>query len=308
MEFIHIADVHLGVNDGWRQETDGLYKGTTLAFCQVIERCRQEHIDILFVAGDLFHRPPSIRDLRFVIDRFNRLTQTLVVLIAGNHDHIEAGSAWLQVSLPKHVVFFAEEKIAMCELDKWRLRIYGSSFLQETDERRLPGSRLRLQQGFHHILVGHGGDSEHHPFLREDLHKFTYVALGHLHQMKQLTPTAFYAGSPAAVYKSEDWQHGYIRGSLDIDSGQLQAAFVPLSVEREQPEQVPQPESMSQPEPMSQPERTMCSEQMPQPTMSALEEEFRRLCAELPIGRRTAVLELGLTALQRAGEEENDAD
>ncbi|MDO5100180.1 MAG: DNA repair exonuclease [Eubacteriales bacterium] len=298
MEFIHIADVHLGVNETWRQEAVAINEGTTRAFMQVIERCRQEHIDILFVAGDLFHRPPSIRDLRFVIDRFNRLSETLVVLIAGNHDHIEAGSAWLQVTFPKHVIFFASEKVAMCELSKWRLRIYGSSFLQEIDDRRLPGSRLRLQEGFHHILVGHGGDSEHHPFVRDDLQKFTYVALGHLHQMKQLTPTAFYAGSPAAVYETEDWQHGYIRGSLDIDSGRLEAVFHPLSA-------VPEAEE----EPVEAVKTKVEAEVVNrQPALTLLEEEFRRLCAELPIGRRTAVLELGLTALRRAEEEDEDAD
>ncbi|MDD7267985.1 MAG: DNA repair exonuclease [Lachnospiraceae bacterium] len=296
MEFIHIADVHLGA-----AEFDG---GATVkqAFLQVMERCINEKIDVLFVAGDLFHRPPSIQELKFVIHQFTRLAPTLVVIIAGNHDHIDAGSAWLKVRFPANVIFFGSEKLAMCELKRWRLRVYGSSYLQEQDTRPMPGSRVKTEDDWHNILLGHGGNGGHHPFRRDDLRKFTYVALGHLHQFEQLGPGICYPGSPAPVYPFEIWQHGYIRGSLNVNSGRLEIGFVALTEAAPRVEEAPRMEAAPNHMSPAQISTLQTAE------AAGLEERYRKLCAELPIGRRETVLHWGLWALQQAGEEVVDVD
>ena len=89
MRFIHLADVHLAAVPE---------KGTALGkirekeiyqtFYRVLDRCEEEQIDLLLIAGDLFHRPPLVRELKEVNYHFEKLTHTKVVLIAGNHDYI----------------------------------------------------------------------------------------------------------------------------------------------------------------------------------------------------------------------------
>lgn len=65
MNFIQIADVHLGAapeagrrNDGQREKEiwDSFYK--------VIDICEEKQIDLLLIAGDLFHRQPLSRELK----------------------------------------------------------------------------------------------------------------------------------------------------------------------------------------------------------------------------------------------------
>ena len=59
MKFIHIADVHLGA------EPEGLKSGSKSrgqeiwdSLEQIIHICEWEEIDLLLIAGDLFHRQP----------------------------------------------------------------------------------------------------------------------------------------------------------------------------------------------------------------------------------------------------------
>ena len=61
MRFIHIADLHLGMEPdkdcSWSK-----MRGRELwdAFSNIIEICRKEKTDLLLIAGDLFHKqPPS---------------------------------------------------------------------------------------------------------------------------------------------------------------------------------------------------------------------------------------------------------
>ena len=65
MKFIHIADLHLGVKPDrdkpWAKERE---RDNWQAFEDVINRAKEDQIQLLLVAGDLFHRQPLIRELK----------------------------------------------------------------------------------------------------------------------------------------------------------------------------------------------------------------------------------------------------
>ena len=69
IRFIHLSDVHLGaVPDRgcpWSHEREEEIWET---FRRVIVGIRKNPVDLLFIAGDLFHRQPLLRELREVDD------------------------------------------------------------------------------------------------------------------------------------------------------------------------------------------------------------------------------------------------
>ena len=79
IRFIHLADVHLGaVPDRgcpWSREREEEIWET---FRRVIVGIRKNPVDLLFIAGDLFHRQPLLRELREVDDLFASVPDTRV--------------------------------------------------------------------------------------------------------------------------------------------------------------------------------------------------------------------------------------
>ena len=67
MKFIHIADVHLGVQpDAGTAYSAERPQEVWDSFSRVIRLCEMEKVDLLLVAGDLFHRQPLFRELKEV--------------------------------------------------------------------------------------------------------------------------------------------------------------------------------------------------------------------------------------------------
>ena len=65
MKFIHIADVHLGmVPDAGYPWSSARAEEMWKTLGKVVERCNEDQIDLLFVAGDLFHRQPLKKELK----------------------------------------------------------------------------------------------------------------------------------------------------------------------------------------------------------------------------------------------------
>ena len=93
IRFIHLADVHLGaVPDRgcpWSHEREEEIWET---FRRVIASVRRDPVDLLFIAGDLFHRQPLLKELKEVNYLFSTIPETRVFLMAGNHDYMKRNS------------------------------------------------------------------------------------------------------------------------------------------------------------------------------------------------------------------------
>jgi DNA repair protein SbcD/Mre11 len=89
MKLLHTADWHLGDRLGRIDRTDDLRRGVE----RVADYCRQERVDVLIVAGDLFSelaRPDGLRDavrhLQVTFEGFLRDGGTILA-VTGNHDN-----------------------------------------------------------------------------------------------------------------------------------------------------------------------------------------------------------------------------
>ena len=65
MKFIHIADTHLGAEpEGLKLGSESRAKELWDALEQIVNICEWEEMDLLLIAGDLFHRQPLLRELK----------------------------------------------------------------------------------------------------------------------------------------------------------------------------------------------------------------------------------------------------
>lgn len=230
MKFIHIADVHLGAKPDrdkpWGEEREG---HSWQAFTDVINRAKEEQVQLLLIAGDLFHRQPLMGELKEVNYQFSRIPQTQVMLIAGNRDFLGMNSCYRAFTWEKNVHFFKEEKISFAELEELGVRVYGLSYEhRKIRERRY--DRVHVQEGeYYNIFLGHGGDEEHIPFEAESLKEanFDYVALGHVHKPMQLVKNkVVMAGALQPVSANDTGEHGYFIGELGKEGCKVE--FFPL--------------------------------------------------------------------------------
>ena len=218
MKFMHIADVHLGANpDAGKAYSEHRGREIWDSLERAISMCEQEEVDILLIAGDLFHRQPLLRELKEVNYLFSTLTRTRVVLIAGNHDYIKHNSYYK--SFPWHgnvYPLFGErmEKVIFPEL---KLAVYGLSYYNKMiteplyDHAEAP-RRLRYE-----ILLAHGGDEKHIPIKRSKLSElgYDYVALGHLHKPEVVVDNhVIYAGALEPIDKNDTGEHGLVMGEI----------------------------------------------------------------------------------------------
>ena len=97
-------------------------------FAGVIRTCEQEGIDLLLIAGDLFHRQPLRRELKEVDGMFASLSRTQVVLIAGNHDYIRRDSYYRTFPWSENVTMLREEHLEKVEFPDLSLAVYGLSY------------------------------------------------------------------------------------------------------------------------------------------------------------------------------------
>ncbi len=232
MRFIHLADVHLGaVPDRGASWSSQREKEIWDTFRRVIAEIRDDPVDLLFIAGDLFHRQPLKRELKEVNYLFTTIPDTRVFLIAGNHDYLRADSMYMDFPWAENVIFFDKEELEGVHLDDLNVTVYGFSFLHQEIQEELLAGAVPFEGDGLHILLAHGGDDRHVPMNVKALTAagFDYVALGHIHKPQILIrDQAAYPGALEPVKQSDLGRHGYIEGESG-ENGRLHIRFVPFA-------------------------------------------------------------------------------
>ena len=231
MRFIHLADVHLGaVPDRGCSWSSRREEEIWETFRRVIAGIRENPVDLLFIAGDLFHRQPLLRELKEVNNLFSSIPDTRVYLMAGNHDYLKENCFYRGFQWSSNVFFFEKEELTCVKDEKLDVYIYGLSYEhQEIEEPLYDSASPRAEEGIH-ILLAHGGDAKHIPVNMGAVSGagFDYIALGHLHEPQILIPDkAAYAGALEPVDREDMGPHGYMEGELE--NGSLKTRFVPFA-------------------------------------------------------------------------------
>lgn len=235
MKFIHLADVHLAaVPEGGTELGKIREKEIYQTFYRILDRCREEQIDLLLVAGDLFHRPPLVRELKEINYHFSKLGHTRVVLIAGNHDYIGTHSNYQGFKWASNVTFLSSHILESVYFEDLNTRVYGISYHKRDYMEPLPEATRPDRDTEISILMLHGGEAGKLPFDKKRLAAagFDYVALGHIHKPQLLAERMAYSGSIEPLDKNETGGHGYILGEIRGHGGGFNCKFIPFSSRR----------------------------------------------------------------------------
>lgn len=218
MRFMHIADVHLGAApDQGFSWAEGRGRELWESFRRCIQDANEKKVDLLLVAGDLFHRQPDPRELREVNYLFSTLERAVVVLIAGNHDYLQSYSPYLTFPWNENVICLFSKTCERVRLPELKTEIYGLSYHSREIREPLYDRVAAEKSDYFKILLAHGGDAEHIPISKERLRQsgFDYIALGHIHKPQPLIPDyAMYAGALEPIDCNDPGPHGYILGEV----------------------------------------------------------------------------------------------
>lgn len=218
MKFIHIADVHLGMIPDAGQPW-GVERAEEIweTFRNVIQVCNKEQVDLLLIAGDLFHGQPQRKDLKEADYLFSTLAHTKVVLIAGNHDYVQRGSAYMNFQWNERVTFLAGENLQTVEFPELETSVTGFSYhSRKADGAVLAGIRPPRRARYE-ILLAHGGEGSCCPmdYAQLGMAGFDYVALGHIHKPNIWDGYSMaYSGSLEPTDCNDKGERGYIRGTI----------------------------------------------------------------------------------------------
>lgn len=236
MRFIHLADVHLGaVPDRgypWSEKRENEIWET---FRRVIAGIRENPVDLLFIAGDLFHRQPLLQELKEVNELFSTIPETRIYLMAGCCDYLKEDSFYREFSWAENVIFFPEEKFTCIKDKKQNVYVYGLSYEHSEISAALYDNvhpvETEGEDDSVHVLLAHGGDGAHCPVNISALAAsgFDYIALGHADAPRILIrDKAAYSGALEPVRSNDFGEHGYIEGV--IERGRVRIRFVPFAV------------------------------------------------------------------------------
>ena len=221
MKFFHVADVHLGaapdVGCSWNKERKSdIWEN----FRRLIKLAKKQEIDLLLLAGDIFHGQPKVGEVKELNALLGQIPETEVVMIAGNHDYIKEKSSYLAIQWNPNVHGLWKKDIHRIYLPKLNAYVYGCSYHTKEITERLYDAldKVEKEKEAVHILLGHGGDKRHSPidFKRLGMAGFDYVALGHIHKPQILSPNRIaYAGALESIDKNDEESHGFIAGKIE---------------------------------------------------------------------------------------------
>ena len=230
MKILHMADVHLGMepfrDKAWAIDTG---RGLWDAFAEALEAAEREQVDLVLIAGDLFHRQPLRRELREVNALFGELTRARVVLMAGNHDYLSKNSGYRGFPWNENVFMFPSEAWAHFEFPELGATVYGFSYEHREIREARYDSVPKLPNRGLHILLAHGGDEKHIPFGLGSLKRLSmdYIALGHIHKPGQLLENRIVmAGDLQPLEHQDVGPRGY--WITEFKKGEARTSFYPI--------------------------------------------------------------------------------
>jgi DNA repair protein SbcD/Mre11 len=234
VRFIHTSDIHLDTSfsgSGFPSRLgDRKREAIRGTFRRIIEDARDQAVDFVLVAGDLFEADRVTPDtVEFLKRQFETLNAIPVFISPGNHDPYCKGSPYKEESWPGNVHIFNREEFQSVEMPGIGVRVTGFGFMNAQLEDR-PFKKLGiLSEDFFNIVLAHGSDlscvpfgkAKHGPFDVEEIagKNVRYCALGHYHQQHQIpnpidAAQIWYSGIPEGRGWDEEGQCGYISGEI----------------------------------------------------------------------------------------------
>jgi len=251
MKFLHTADWHIGVNNS----LPGYFRRQEEMIDSIFDIAYDNDIDVVVVAGDIFDNPHTAtqEDRELLCKKLLEYDAAgfHILMIPGNHDRVDATgytalhylallSAMGRMSnsvVTEHTQFVQVRDTVFCLLCHSKhgfreeaknavegfmsssLKVPHNSFVMVCHETiRGSATDIKLKNGDVYKL-----DSGEEP--PDTALPVTYWALGDIHKPQEVSPTAYYSGSPVQTRFSDGWP----RGVLIVDTEEpTSPRFVPV--------------------------------------------------------------------------------
>lgn len=249
LRICHLADIHLGYRRYNRLTKNGQNQremDVNLAFREAISQIINLKPDLIIIAGDLFHHVrPTNSIITFCFREIRRLAQgskAPVVIIAGNHEfpkRQDTGSA-LKILAEIDGVHVADSKTEVFTFPGINAAVTcmpHPSLLEENKGVVRADDRFKFN-----MLALHGQLSKEQISdfggVEVDLKDFSqfewdYIALGHLHEAKDIAINASYSGAIEHTSTNIWGEAGKEKGFLEIQLPSRKRTFHPLSSPRD---------------------------------------------------------------------------
>lgn len=214
MRLVHLSDLHLGFRQYQRLTATGINQ-REVDVADTVQRAMLQIADlapdVIVVGGDVFHsvrpsNPAILRAFRVFSALRDKLPDTPIVMVAGNHDAPRTSETGCILRLFREIgVHVADAKAELFTFPSLSLAVLAVPDVPGID--RPP---MVPPDGFEHtVLLLHGEiagvlpshaaptDRAALEIRTEELHAdaWSYVALGHYHVYREVAPRAYYSGS-----------------------------------------------------------------------------------------------------------------
>jgi|Deesub1362B_J571_1020462.scaffolds.fasta_scaffold00013_151 DNA repair exonuclease SbcCD nuclease subunit len=248
MEFIHVADVHLGYEQYGSHER---FLDFGDAFNKVVNYAIENNVDFFLISGDLFNKrninPKTLIQATAILRRLKE-SGIPVIAIEGNHDRALYGDklSWMNYLSKEGYIHLLNVKIeeSGVKLNPWNERSRSGGYVEIGDVRiigiryygastskvlEMVEDELRaLRDGKFTILMLHAGMERYMPYAEgglgyDQLSKIRnfvdYVALGHIHKHYEVGGWIFNPGSLENWNSQEvGWRKGFFHIKLKNDA------------------------------------------------------------------------------------------
>jgi DNA repair exonuclease SbcCD nuclease subunit len=219
LTLIHTSDVHLETDTfGSGERGVQLRDRVRAAFGRVIDIANDRDADLLLIVGDLFDSARVTEEgLAFALGTIARARMP-VVMIPGNHDAHDERSIYAGLApgtIPQNLHLILEPEGRIVTFPALATRVWGRALVEHTPDYRPMSGVPEPEEGLWNIALAHGFFMEEGEIERSspitpaeiERSRYDYVALGHVHVLSDVSQgatRAFYCGTPAPLYSSEN--------------------------------------------------------------------------------------------------------
>ena len=128
IRLMHVADVHLGSEVATVPEKQEARKKELLrTFRRITQLCKEEKMDLLLIAGDLFEGANVDPQIAASVKTYLAEVPARVFISPGNHDYVAMDSPYAEEDWPDNVTIF-RGKMERVVLPDLKTAVYGAGF------------------------------------------------------------------------------------------------------------------------------------------------------------------------------------
>lgn len=191
IKILHTGDIHLDSAFAGLDTRHAEIRRNELraAFTSMMTYARENNVDLLLIAGDLFDGDLVTRETLALLTREFARFERPVFIAPGNHDPASSASVWARDLFPGNVHVFRTDTLSAVDLPDLPVTVYGYGFTA-SDLVTVPiegktvsdPSRVNVLVG-HCDMLGMKKSTKDCPMTAAHLNAFgaDYAALGHIH-------------------------------------------------------------------------------------------------------------------------------